>query len=66
MEVLIVPFIVRLALARVLGEEQQRAGVRHRVRPADVALRVRLAPTSLDIRRDDGICLQVLVALVEV
>ena len=62
----VVPFVVGFSLARVVGEEKVRAGVRHGVHPADVALWIRFATTSLNIRRDDGISLEVLIASVEV
>ena len=65
MEMPVVPFIVRLALARMLREEKMCPRISRVVLPLDVALRVRLMKSCPDIRRDSGIGLEVLIATIE-
>ena len=75
MEVLIVPFVVWLTIACVLGEEKMRPRISRIVLPLDVALGVRLAMArfgfaeaqpALGVRRDSGIGLEVLISTIEV
>lgn len=66
MEMLVVPFIVWFAIARMLREEKMCPCISRIVFPLDVALRVRFATPDLNIFRDSGIGLEVLIAAIEV